>query len=139
MAPGATGLEAARVSGCHGHHGFERLVSMARCEALSQQQDELALGQIFRHFALSLAHAQDRNVGTDVLEDDDPVGVVLIDRGIKRQRDWAGHQHVVRQQFGHVAQALDGAGLRRRHLHEGVRRLRFGRARRRDRVGRPVP
>ena len=87
-----------------------------------------------RHFALAFADAHYRDIGTDILKDHDPVGVVLIDRGIERHYDRSGDYDIVRQRIGHIAQPLYRRGLRRRHLYESVRRLRLGDARRRDRV-----
>jgi hypothetical protein len=55
------------VSGCHGHHGFERLASSARCEALSQPR---VISRSCRFF-----------------EDHNPVGVVLVDLGVERDHD----------------------------------------------------
>ena len=83
---------------------------------------QLALGQIGRHAALAFARGLHRDVGADVLEHHDPVGVVLVDRGPQVEHDRAGDQRVLAQRLGHVAQALDLGRLRRRHLHEGVGR-----------------
>ncbi len=67
---------------------------------------ELALGQVCRQLALALAHRAHRHVGADVLEDDDPVGVVLVDRGEEVEHDRAGDQQVLRQRLAQIAQPL---------------------------------
>ncbi len=89
---------------------------------------------------LALAHRPYRCVRPDILERDDPIGVVLVDLGEQVEHRWSGDQHVLRQRIGHVAQGLHHIGLRRRHLHKGIRRQLVVDAPRRERRGaKPLP
>jgi hypothetical protein len=47
---------------------------------------QFALGQIGGNLSLARPRGVHRNVGADVLEDDDPVGVVPVDGGVEVQR-----------------------------------------------------
>ena len=73
--------------------------------SLEPAAGQFALGQIARNFALAFAHRAHRDVRADIFEDDEPVGVVLIDRGEQIEHRRAGDQHILRQRIGQIAQA----------------------------------
>src|SRR5712671_2549709 len=81
---------------------------------------QLALMNIAGKLPLALAYRPYGCIGPDVLERDDPVGVVLVNLGEQVEHRWSGDQQVLRQRIGHIAQGLHHIGLRRRHLHEGI-------------------
>ena len=81
---------------------------------------QFALRQVVRNVHLARPRGAHRHVRPDVFQDDDPVGVVLVDRGVEVERAGTDHQRVFGQRIGHVAQPRDLVGLRRRHLHERV-------------------
>jgi hypothetical protein len=93
-----------------------------RCLEPSARQ--LALGKIARQLAFAFAHRPDRDIGADVLKGDEPVRVVLIDRGEKVEDRWAGDQNICRQRLGEISQPLHRIGLDWRHLHERIGRNR---------------
>src|SRR5512143_132644 len=75
----------------------------------------------FRTLHLSLARRLNRYVRTDILEDDDPVGVLLVDLRPEMEREGTRDLHVLRKRVGHVPQLLHRPGLAKRHLSKTIR------------------
>src|SRR6266446_5772315 len=139
ISSGATGLRAARVSGCHGRPGSDRFASIARWDALSQPRVSFPFVQA-RNVALAFARGLHAHVRTDVLENDDPISVVLVDRRVEMKHARAGDGDIFGQWVAAITQLLNTVGLARRHLHEGIGRLVIVRARRHKRLGgEPLP
>ena len=85
--------------------------------------------------ALAFARGLHARVRTHVLQNHDPVGIVLVDRGIEMKHARAGDGDVVGQRLAEIAQFLDAVGLARRHLRERVGGLVIVCARWRERLG----
>ena len=97
ISPGTTGLRASRVSGCQGFPALSASGSIGAMRRLQPAARDFALVQIRpAHRARLRARSCTRDVRPDILQDDDPVGVVLIDRGEQVERDRPRDQHVVR-------------------------------------------
>src|SRR6516165_10340589 len=134
ISPGTTGLRAARVSGCHGRPGSDRFGSTARWD-VEPAAREFAFVQAGRDVALAFARGLHADVRTHVLQNHDPVGVVLVDRGVEMKHTRAGDGDVVGERLAEIAQFLDAVGLARRHLRERVGGLVIVCARWRERLG----
>jgi len=92
-----------RVSLWNGFHGLDRRSSSALVGGLEPATGELALGQVWtERRAHPRAPCATDTSGADVLEDHDPVRIVLVDGCVERQRDGTHDRHVVRQRLGHV-------------------------------------
>ena len=94
--------------------------AMGRLEPAAR---ELAFVQAGCDIALAFAGGLHADVGPHVLEDDDPVGVVLVDRREEVEHARPRDGDVFGQRLAQIAQLLDPVGLARRHLRERVRRL----------------
>ena len=64
---------------------------------------EFPLMQTRRDVALAFTRGLHTRVRADVLEDDDPIGVVLIDRGIKKKHARARDGQVLGQRLAQIA------------------------------------
>src|SRR4029077_13376642 len=79
-----------------------------------------------RDISFTLTRGTNRDVWPHVLEHDNPVSVLLINRRVQRQRDRASHGDVARQWIGHVPKTLDLRRPRHRHLRENIGLARGG-------------
>ena len=108
---------------CHGFHGRERFRIERAMRGLEPAPCQFALRQIFRDFALALAHGAHRDVRSDVLERSRS-SWCRPDRSRRTGSAPRGPaiSTIFRQRVAQIAQALHPVGLRRRHLHERVGR-----------------
>src|SRR5262249_3548496 len=95
---------------------------------------ELAFVQTSGDVTLTFPRGLHADVGSYVLEDDDPVGIVLVDRGVEIEHARARDGKVLGERLAQIAQHLNSIGLARRHLRERVGSLEVVGARRRKRL-----
>src|SRR5512139_1619522 len=72
---------------------------------------------------LSLSSRLNRYIRTDIFEDDDPIGILLVNRCPEMERERARDFYVLRKRIGHISQFLCRPRLGKRHLSKTIRGL----------------